>query len=98
MSDQVESVRLTDELGGETKCSVRNGNEVLPCLWLDKASEYGNPGGKKKGIFAWRLVNMKSGELSRLFFGVKSGEHVEKGMALTFCPFCGERIDAPFAT
>ena len=70
--------------------------EVTPCQLLYDATEYGNPRGKQKGIYNWRLMKMGGGGLSRSFFGAKSGEHVEKGLAFNFCPYCGESIDKPF--
>ncbi len=75
------------------KCTVRDGKFVEPCKALSESAEYGNPRGKQKGIFAWDLHVGR--ERSRTFFGVKSGKHVEKGIAFNFCPFCGEKIDAP---
>ena len=81
------------------KCNVTaDGKFVEPCKTLADATEFGNPNGKRKGIWAWqyfRLGESKSTP-SRTFFGVKSGEHVEKGLAFNYCPFCGEKIDAPF--
>lgn len=83
------------------KCSTSDsGKVVTPCESLKKACEHGNPRGKAKGIFAWALYNINqpcSDGPSRVFFGVKSGNFVAKGFAFNFCPFCGERIDKPFA-
>lgn len=79
----------------KAKCTVREGLFVEPCDSLISASEYGNPRGKQKGIYGWVLGN-RSGP-TRTMFGAKSGEHVEKGVMFNFCPFCGEKIDAPFA-
>lgn len=79
-----------------TKCTVRDGKFVEPCGSLESASEYGNPRGKAKGIFAWALTSPTTGP-TRTMFGVKSGAHVARGMLFAFCPFCGEKIDAPFA-
>ena len=79
------------------ECSVRDEKHVHPCSALSESSEYGNPRGKAKGIFSWQLISMTTGERSRTFFGVKSGHHVAKGIVFNFCPFCGTKIDAPFA-
>ena len=76
------------------KCTVRDGKFVEPCRSLAEVSEYGNPRGKQKGVFAWALYVGR--EPSRTFFGVKSGEWVQKGMAFNYCPFCGEKINAPY--
>lgn len=84
------------------KCEVIKGGRVVePCKALSDACEFGNPRGKQKGLWAWTYhkISRPTGEgPSRQFFGVKSGEFVEKGVAFRFCPFCGERIDAPFMT
>jgi hypothetical protein len=77
------------------RCTVRDGKFVEPCSLLSSACEYGNPRGKQKGVFAWELHTPKGP--TRTMFGVKSGEHIFKGVMFNFCPFCGERIDAPFA-
>ncbi len=73
------------------KCKIAEGKFVVACKHLQEASEYGHPRGKKKGIFAWALT--KDFKPSRTFFGVKSGEFVENGIALNYCPFCGENIE-----
>jgi hypothetical protein len=80
-----------------SKCEVLNGNEVKPCSQLEKATEYGNPRGKQKGIFKWVLSKNDGSDISfsRSFFGVKSGEHVDKGTVFSYCPFCGNQIDEP---
>lgn len=78
-----------------TKCSVRDGKFVEPCRLLEKATEYGNPRGKQKGVFAYEW-HTPAGP-SRTFYGAKSGEYVTGGLVFNFCPYCGERIDAPFA-
>lgn len=78
------------------KCTVLSGKFVDPCAALTEATEYGHPRGKAKGIFAWEYSSIDKGP-TRTMFGVKSGEHVAKGMLFNFCPFCGEKIDAPFA-
>lgn len=79
-----------------TKCSVREGRFVEPCAALHEVVEYGNPIGKRKGIYAWNLFSRETPGPTRRMFGVKSGDHVKTGMLFNFCPFCGERIDAPF--
>jgi hypothetical protein len=78
------------------KCTVRDGKFVEPCGTLSTVTEYAPPTGKRKGIYAWVLGSISTGP-TRTFFGVKSGAHIAKGMLFNFCPFCGEKIDAPFA-
>ena len=76
------------------KCTARDGKFVDPCRTLERSCEDTNPGGKRKGVFAWELSNLDGP--TRTMFGVKSGEFIAKGLLFNFCPFCGERIDAPF--
>jgi hypothetical protein len=67
---------------------------IEPCDTLRDSVEYGIAKGKKRGIFCWEYFSDR--KATRKFFGVKSGELTEKGIAFNFCPFCGEQIDAPF--
>lgn len=81
------------------KCRVsEDGKHIYPCKTLYESSEYGNPRGKQKGVFHWEYHTIESNGPVRGFYGVKSGEFVSKGMAFNYCPFCGEKIDAPFST
>lgn len=82
-------------------CTIsQDGQHVQPCDTLEKLTEFGNPAGRKKGIFAWRLHarDAASGSFrpSRTIYGAKSGDHVGDGHLFNFCPFCGERINTPF--
>lgn len=82
MSEQVE----------RTKCEV-HGKIIEPCKFLYDACEFGNPTGKKKGVFCWDLFKLTDNgrENTRRLFGVKSGDYVDKGLIFTYCPFCGEK-------
>lgn len=76
------------------KCVVRDGRFVEPCEDLSNECEFGNPPpGKARGIYSWMYFNAEH-KPTRTFFGVKS-TYRPKGMAFNFCPWCGERIDAP---
>lgn len=82
------------------ECAIsEDGQHVLPCDALQKITEFGNPTGRKKGVFAWRLhawdAESDSFKPSRTIYGAKSGDHVGDGCLFNFCPFCGERIYAP---
>lgn len=78
-------------------CKVSDdGKHIQPCDALAKETEYGNPVTKKRGIFCWALRNMNTRKASRTFFGVVSTGS-PKGFLFNFCPFCGTKIDAPFA-
>ena len=77
------------------KCTVTDGRLVEPCEMLDKMAEAGNPPpGKQRGLYEWRLFDTNTHQRTRSFFGVKTTS-APKGMAFNFCPWCGERIDAP---
>lgn len=79
------------------KCVVRDGNFVDACETLSACTDNIAPGfSKAKGIARWSYTNLKTRQPSRTFYGVKSAES-PKGMLFNFCPFCGEKIDAPFA-
>lgn len=77
------------------KCTVRDGNHVEPCVTLAESSEGGNPQPRKRGIFPWVYYSPGVAEPVRTFFGCVSTTH-PKGFAFNFCPFCGEKINAPF--
>lgn len=76
-------------------CKVIN-RRVYPCLKLEAVIEETGPSGRRKGVFQYELYNLKTGDLTRRFIGIKSGAHLSKGIAMNFCPFCGIRIDGPF--
>ena len=74
------------------KCTVRDGRFVEPCDSLAGATDVGGLS-KAKGIGEWSYY--VAGKPSRTFFGVRSKDH-PNGLLFNFCPWCGERIDAPF--
>ena len=79
------------------KCTVREGKFVEPCDTLREAAEVGSPpSGKQRGLYWWQLSNLNTHKPTRSFFAIKTSSH-PKGLALNVCPWCGERIDAPFA-
>lgn len=77
------------------KCTVRAGKFVKPCDTLEAASEPFFSHTKARGIYACVLTNLTTGKPSRTFFIIRTRLH-PKGLALNVCPWCGERIDAPF--
>lgn len=78
------------------KCTIKDGRFVVPCDTLKGMTEYGHPPkGKARGIYAWAYTNLETHKPSRTFFGAKSTSH-PRGLAFNFCPWCGEKIDAPF--
>lgn len=78
------------------QCSISDdGKHVNPCSMLeDCVTDYGNR--KVKGVVVWRFETLNDAKPSRTFYGVKSGAHTARGAAFNFCPFCGEKISAPF--
>ncbi|NUH53989.1 hypothetical protein HUK76_09790 [Citrobacter portucalensis] len=81
----------------ESKCRV-NGNQITPCEVLAKSLEYKNPSLKSKGIFIPERVNIKTGQPGTDIAQLHSGEYVGRGVALNFCPFCGEGLKTWEAT
>lgn len=78
------------------RCTVRDKRFVEPCASLRTAFD-GHSHGRGRGLFMLTLTNTATLKPSRSFVVLRMGEHVKKGVALNCCPFCGERIDAPFA-
>lgn len=74
-----------------SKCTVE-GNIVTACEALEKATEFGNPRGKQKGIWCWQYFKASEEAPTRRFWGAKSGDSVERGIAFNYCPFCGTEI------
>lgn len=79
------------------KCIILDGRFVIPCDSLSTQTDTPHAGfSKAKGIARWHYTNLKTGEASRTFFGVKT-KASPNGFLFNFCPFCGGKIDAPFA-
>lgn len=80
----------------DDKCTVTDDGKIVnPCKALTRATEFGSPSGKRKGIWCWEYHGIKDPGPKRRFWGTKSGDFVEKGIAFNFCPFCGEKIEQP---
>lgn len=73
------------------KCIV-NGRRLSLCGPLEAALSYGNPTPKGKGLYKPERVILATGEPGTEIIQLHSGEFVGKGVALNFCPFCGEEI------
>lgn len=71
------------------RCTIRDGRFVVPCVPLADAV-----GGAVDHAHYIDIANRRP---SRSYFVLKSGAYKAKGMAMNVCPFCGERIDAPFS-
>jgi len=87
---------MTEEADKVWKCTVTDGRFVEACWPLEENVQNNTPGfSKAKGIAVWNLTNMTTHNPSRRYYGVKTPAH-PNGFLFNFCPFCGERIDAPF--
>lgn len=85
------------------KCTVTDGKHVEPCDNLASFVEGPAAFSRAKGIHVWayrRRDETGKSVPSRTFYGFKGmgpeGQR-KNGMAMNFCPFCGAKIDAPFA-
>ena len=76
------------------KCQVRDGQFVVPCWALARAMRSNRGGGFEKRD----MVNVKTGQPTRSFVIVHSGEWLKTGIVVNYCPFCGSKIDAPAAS
>lgn len=74
------------------KCSIQ-GNQIVRCNVLSRAMEYGNPGFKSKGLFIPERVNINTGAPGTDIAQIHSGQYVGRGVAIAFCPFCGESLN-----
>ena len=72
------------------KCKVVDYN-IEPCWALELTIEDHH---RKKGISMMQFFNMKTSKPTRSVAMVKSGQRTKKGLALNYCPFCGENIIA----
>jgi hypothetical protein len=77
------------------KCEVK-GRIIEPCKFLRDACEFGNPRGKKKGIFCWDFFKLSSAgrENTTRFFGVQTTRY-PNGIKFEYCPFCGVSHSLP---
>lgn len=79
-----------------TKCTVRDGMFVEPCMTLEDAVDNNAPGfSRAKGVFCQVLTNRNTHQPSRTYFGLKS-KKFPSGILLNHCPWCGVDISAPF--
>ena len=70
------------------KCKVDD-DDIKPCWALESTMEEHH---NRKGISMMQFYNMKTMKPSRSVAIVKSGQQMKKGLALNYCPFCGENI------
>ena len=47
---------------------------------------------KSKGIYTGSIVNFKTHERLGIQVKLKSGDFIEDGILLNFCPFCGNPV------
>jgi hypothetical protein len=78
-------------------CTVRDGLFVEPCETLAKAIDNNSPAFSRiKGIMKWNMFSRKDHKPSRSYVGLRSKNYPD-GILFNWGPFCGVRIDAPFA-
>jgi len=77
-------------------CKITDGKFVEPCTSLAGAMD-GSGFTQGRALYLHQTVNLSTLKPCRSFVVLRMGDHVQKGIALNVCPFCGERIDAPFA-
>lgn len=79
---------MTNESG---KCHAV-GKTIMCCELLARTLEYGNPRNTSKGVFIPERVNITTGKPGTDIAQLHSGEFVGRGIAMNFCPFCGENL------
>lgn len=75
------------------KCSFVNGGYAdNVCSALADSVEGGRQTKKSKGIYTGSIVNFKTHERLGIQVKLKSGDFIEDGILLNFCPFCGNPV------
>ena len=75
------------------KCSFVNGGYAdNVCGALSDSVEGGRQTKKSKGIYTGSIVNFKTHERLGIQVKLKSGDFIEDGILLNFCPFCGNPV------
>jgi hypothetical protein len=82
------------ETDNPVPCTVRDGKFLEPCWAL--AGSVAEAGFKASGIHIRSLTDFKARQPSRTFAVVRTKGGDRNDIILNFCPFCGERIDAPW--
>lgn len=70
-------------------CAFKN-DRVYPCTLLQRRLQANQ---KKDGLFTMEFVNLETDKVEKTRIGLKSGSFYPYGFTITFCPFCGTRID-----
>lgn len=95
-SEQEQSVEPVADR--KVDCTVRDGRFVEPCDTLQELIDVMQPGfSRKRGVFLTSYTTLTTREPSRSFVGLKC-DAFKNGMLFNFCPICGTKIDAPFAS
>ncbi|WP_242365619.1 hypothetical protein [Yersinia enterocolitica] len=75
-----------------SKCQLNGKHIITLCSTLNSALSGSSPTPKAKGLFLPYRVNIQTGERGTDIVQLHSGEYVGRGVALNFCPFCGESL------
>ena len=73
------------------KCTAKKGGYAeTRCDALTSVTEqYGKHAKRSKGLFHSAIVDMETGASLGTRVILKQGPHMERGIVLNFCPFCG---------
>lgn len=78
-------------------CTVRDGKFVEPCDTLgERIASHAAYAMRGSGFFHMTLTDISTGQPSRSMIGYRTPKS-PKGLLVNFCPWCGGKIDAPFA-
>lgn len=84
------------------ECRVLEGKFVEPCIALSGFVEGQAAFSRSKGIHVWSCYKFGGsgrGERTRTFYGFLNmgpKDRRKEGALISFCPFCGTDISAPF--
>ena len=72
------------------KCKFRDGGYLdSACNSLKETVQF-HPTKRSKGVFSQTITNIKTGENKGVLISIHSGDFTGNGIAMNFCPFCGE--------
>ncbi|MBX9476796.1 hypothetical protein [Yersinia enterocolitica] len=75
-----------------SKCQLNGKHIITLCSTLNSVLSCSSLTPKAKGLFMPYRVNIQTRERGTDIVQLHSGEYVGRGVALNFCPFCGESL------